>query len=243
MVTASRRAAAILEPTSEEVLTVDCRAYAVSALASALEACSPEMEASLLASSEASAAAVTGVGYIGVHLQRCDPRRYVQGVLVHHRLEAVVGGHRGQRGVVGRGDGAVHGRRGAGVLFVATTPSSTSKADWSALLERPVVSELCSAAMLLPCAATCPSVVARAAAVARGAIAGASALLSSFEASSAVTLSSRNWMAAALLPDAAAVTSPLSRTSRILPVTGPSNMFTYVLADALVQWLRRRPRS
>ena len=50
------------------------------------------------------------------------------------------------------------------VLFVATTPSSTSKADWSALLERPVVSELCSAAMLLPCAATCPSVVARAAA-------------------------------------------------------------------------------
>ena len=50
-----------------------------------------------------------------------------------------------------------------------------------------MVSELCSAAMLLPCAATCPSVVARAAAVARGAIAGASALLSSFEASSAVT--------------------------------------------------------
>ena len=33
--------------------------------------------------------------------------------MVHHRLEAVVGGHRGQRGVVGRGDGAVHGRRGA----------------------------------------------------------------------------------------------------------------------------------
>ena len=89
------------------------------------------------------------------------------------------------------------------MLLVATTPSSTSKADWSALLERPVVSELCSAAMLLPCAATCPSVVARAAAVARGAIAGASALLSSLEASSAVTLSSRDWMAAALLPDAA----------------------------------------
>ena len=41
-----------------------------------------------------------------------------------------------------------------------------------------MVSELCSAAMLL----TCPSVVARAAAVARGAIAGASALLSSFDA-------------------------------------------------------------
>ena len=28
-----------------------------------------------------------------------------------------------------------------------------------------------------------------------------------------------------------------SRTSGMLPVTGPSNMFTYVLADALVQWL------
>ena len=40
------------------------------------------------------------------NLQRRDSRRYVQGVLVHHRLEAVVGGHRGQRGVVGRGDGA-----------------------------------------------------------------------------------------------------------------------------------------
>ena len=35
-----------------------------------------------------------------------------------------------------------------------------------------MVSKLCSAATLLPCAATCPSVVARAAAVARGAIAG-----------------------------------------------------------------------
>ena len=34
-------------------------------------------------------------------------------MLAHHRLEAVVGGHRGQRGVVGRGDGTVHGRRGA----------------------------------------------------------------------------------------------------------------------------------
>ena len=40
--------------------------------------------------------------------------------------------------------------------------------------------------MLLPCAATCPSVVARAAAVARGAIAGASALLSSLEGDSVV---------------------------------------------------------
>ena len=70
-----------------------------------------------------------------------------------------------------------------------------------------MVSELCSAAMLLPCAATCPSVVARAAAVARGAIAGVSALLSSFEASSAVTRSSSDWMAAALLPEAAVFTA------------------------------------
>ena len=46
------------------------------------------------------------VGHLGVHLQRRDPRRYVQGALVHHRLKAVAGGHRGQRG-------AVHGRRGA----------------------------------------------------------------------------------------------------------------------------------
>ena len=178
VVTAPRRAVEIFESTSKEVSTADCRAYAVRALASALEACSPEM---VLASSEASAdGPQESVGHLGVHLQRRDPRRYVQGVLVHHRLEAVVGGHRGQRGVVGRGDGAVHGRRGAVV---------------------------CSAAMLLPCAATCPSVVARAAAVARGAIAGASALLSSLEASSAVTLSSRDWMAAALLPDAAVFTA------------------------------------
>ena len=52
------------------------------------------------------------------------------------------------------------------------------------------------ASVALLAAATCPSVVARAAAVARGAIAGASALLSSFEASSAVTLSSRDWIVA-----------------------------------------------
>ena len=44
-------------------------------------------------------------------------------------------------------------------------------------------------------------------AVARGAIAGASALLSSLEASSAVTLSSRDWMGAALLPEAAVFTA------------------------------------
>ena len=40
-----------------------------------------------------------------VYFQRRDPCRYVQGALVHHRLEAVVGRHRGQRGVVGQGDG------------------------------------------------------------------------------------------------------------------------------------------
>ena len=55
--------------------------------------------------------------------------------------------------------------------------------------------------------------VARAAAVARGAIAGASALLSSFEASSAVTLSSRDWMAAALLPEGCRVHRQVSHLS------------------------------
>ena len=55
--------------------------------------------------------------------QRRDPRRYVKGVLVHHRLEAVVGGHRGA--VVGQLQ--VHAVRGA------LSASSTSKADWSAL--------------------------------------------------------------------------------------------------------------
>ena len=78
-------------------------------------------------------------------------------MLVHHRLETVVGGRRGQRGVVGRGDGAVHGRRGA------------------------VVGQLQVHA-----------------AVARGAIAGASALLS--------VTRSRDWMAA-LLPEAAVFTA------------------------------------
>ena len=55
------------------------------------------------------------VGHLGVDLQRRDPRCNVEGVLVHHRLEAVVGGHCGQCGVVGQGDGAVHGRRGFGL--------------------------------------------------------------------------------------------------------------------------------
>ena len=63
--------------------------------------------------------------------------------------------------------------------------------------------------MLLPCAATCPSMMARAAAVARGAIAGASALLSS----SAVTRSSSDWMAAALLLEAAVFTAVVATKS------------------------------
>ena len=144
------------------------------------------------------------VGHLGVHLQRRDPRRYVSGVPVHHRLEAVVGGHRGQRGVVGRGDGAVHGRRGAvvGQLQVHAVRGAFSGHHALQHVEGRLVCLVGETrgqrALLLPCAATCPSVVARAAAVARGAIAGASALLSSFEASSAVTRSSRDWMAAAL---------------------------------------------
>ena len=85
------------------------------------------------------------------------------------------------------------------MLFVATMPSSTSKADWSALFERPVVSKLCGA-MLLPCAASCPSVVARAAAVARGRRQCAAVQLRS-------QLTRSDWMAAALLPDAAVFTA------------------------------------
>ena len=105
MVTASRRAAAIFESTSEKVLTVDCRAYAVRALASALEACSPEMEPAVTTFRRALATLVS--------TSRRDPCCDVGGALVHHGLEAVVGCHRGQRGVVGRGDGAVHGCHGA----------------------------------------------------------------------------------------------------------------------------------
>ena len=114
VVTAPRRAVEIFESTSEEVSTAESRAYAVRALASALEACSPEMVASLLASLEASAAAVTA------------PRRALatlvstsSGVILAAMSRecwsttVLRGGHRGQRGVVGRGDGTVHGRRGA----------------------------------------------------------------------------------------------------------------------------------
>ena len=45
------------------------------------------------------------VGQLGVDFQRRDPCCDVEGMLVHHRLEAVVGSHRGQRGVVRRRDG------------------------------------------------------------------------------------------------------------------------------------------
>ena len=122
-------------------------------------------------------------------------------MLVHHRLEAVVGGHRGQRGVVGRGDGTVHGRRGAvvGQLRGALSGHHALQHVEGRLVC--LVGETRGQRALqrgdAASAAACPSVVARAAAVARGAIAGASALLSSFEASSAVTRSSRAWMAAA----------------------------------------------
>ena len=78
----------------------------------------------------------SGVGHLGVDLQRRDPRSDVEGVLVHHRLEAVVGGHRGQRGVVGRGDGAVHGCRGAVVrqlqVHAVGTGQPCSRDPWSA---------------------------------------------------------------------------------------------------------------
>ena len=148
--------------------------------------------------------------------QRRDPCRYVQGVLVHHRLKAVVGGHRGQCGVVGRGDGTVHGRRGAvvGQLQVHAVRGALGGHHALQHVEGRLVCLVGEArgqrALQRGDAASVRShlrVPARAAAVARGAIAGASALLSSFEASSAVTLSSRDWMAAALLPAAAVFTA------------------------------------
>ena len=131
-------------------------------------------------------------------------------MLVHHRLEAVVGRHRGQRGVVGRGDGSVHGRRGAVVGQLQVHAVRGALRGHHALQHVEgrlvcLVGETRGQRALQRCDA--PFVVARAAAVARGAIAGASALLSSFEASSAVTRSSRDWMAAALLPEAAVLTA------------------------------------
>ena len=178
VVTAFRRAAAILESTSEEVSTVDCRAYAVRALASALEACSPEMEASLLASSEASAAS-PGLATLmstssGVILAAMSRECW---------STTVVGGHRGQRGVVGQGDGTVHGRRAAVVGQLQVHAVRGALGGHHALQHVEgrlvcLVGEACGQrALQRGDAASWPSVVARAAAVARGAIAGASALL------------------------------------------------------------------
>ena len=126
-------------------------------------------------------------------------------MLVHHRLEAVVGGHRGQRGVVGRGDGAVHGRRGAvvGQLQVHTVRGALRGHHALQHVEGRLV---CLVGETRGQRALQRGDAASVRAVARGAIAGASALLSSFE-SSAVTLSSRDWMAAALLPEAAVFTA------------------------------------
>ena len=56
-----------------------------------MEACSPEISACELGGQRRGGdGPQESVGHLGVHLQRRDPRRYVQGVLVHHRLEAVV---------------------------------------------------------------------------------------------------------------------------------------------------------
>ena len=180
------------------------RAYAVRALASAL-AYSPEMEASRLASSEASAAADT------------TPRRALATLVSTSSsvilaamsrecwptTEAVVGCHRGQRGVVGRGDGAVHGRRGAVVRQLQVHAVAGALRSHHALQHVEgrlvcLVGETRGQRALQRCDA---------ASVRGHAIAGASALLSSFDASSAVTRSSRDWMAAALLPEAAVFTA------------------------------------
>ena len=155
------------------------------------------MEASRLASSEASAAAVTAPRRALATLVSTSSGVILAAMsrVLHHRLEAVVGGHRGQRGVVGQGDGTVHGRRGAvvGQLQVHAVRGALSGHHALQHVEGRLVclvSELCSAAML-------PSVVARAAAVARGAIAGAR---SSFEASSAASAATTSTTTAAPWP-------------------------------------------
>ena len=129
----------------------------------------------------------SGVGHFGVDLQRRDPRSDVEGVLVHHRLEAVVGGHRGQRGVVGRGDGAVHGCRGAVVRQLQVHAVGGAVRGHHALqhVEGRLVSlvretrgqRALQRGDAAPVRSHLPVRGARAAAVARGAIAGASALL------------------------------------------------------------------
>ena len=59
-------------------------------------------------------------------------------MLVHHRLEAVVGGHRGQRGVVGRGDGAAPARQRPTGLPCWRDPWSASSAQAGALTTPPL---------------------------------------------------------------------------------------------------------
>ena len=107
VVTAPRRAVEIFESTSEEVSTAGVRLGGLQPRDGGVSA------RELGGQRRGGDGPQESVGHLGVYLQRRDPRRYVQGALVHHRLETVVGGHRGQRGVVGRGDGTVHGRRGA----------------------------------------------------------------------------------------------------------------------------------
>ena len=141
----------------------------------------PEMEASRLASSEASAAAdTTRVGHLG-DLQRRDPCCDVEGVLVHHRLETVVGCHRGQRGVVGRGDGAVHGCRGA---VVRQLQAHAVGGDAAPVRSYP--GQGCCRGQRCDCRRQCAAVQLR-----------------SQLCSDPVVQAFRGWMAAALLPDAA----------------------------------------
>ena len=148
------------------------------------------------------------VGHLGVDLQRRDPCCDVEGVLVHHRLEAVVGGHRGQRGVVGRGDGAVHGCHGAVVRQHQVHAVGGALRGHHALQHVEarlvgLVRETRGQRTLQRRDVLCSHLPVRGG---QGCC-RASALLSSFEASSAVTRSSRDWMAAALLPDAAVFTA------------------------------------
>ena len=132
VVTTSRRAAAILESTSVRLGGLQPRDGGVSTCELGGQRCAGD-----------------SVGHLGVDLERRDPCRDVEGVLVHHRLEAVGGCH---RGVVGRGDGAVHGGRGAVVRQLqAHTVGGALRSHH--LVGETRVSELCSAAMLLPCAA------------------------------------------------------------------------------------------
>ena len=125
-------------------------------------------------------------------------------MLVHHRLEAVVGCHRGQRGVVGRGDGAVHGRRGAVVrqLQVHAVGGALRRNHALQHVEgrlAGLVGETRGQRALQRCDA----------ASVRGhlPVRGGQGRCRGQRRSSAVTRSSRDWMAAALLPEAAVFTA------------------------------------